>query len=140
MAAQYSGEREDVSDFARELARIANLESLAGCSVLVLSLTPILNIHFAAELEIIRSLLDAGTRVHVLVCDRDLPTCHPNPSHLSSVCTACASTGARTLKKVFEGSSGLNVHKVSTDLVDVPQTKRVKLDNREAEFLRAARQ
>lgn len=139
MAAQYSDEREDVSDFARELARIANLESLAGCSVLVLSLTPILNIHFAAELEIIRSLLDADTRVHVLVCDRDLPTCHPNPSHLSSVCTACASTGARTLKKVFEGSSELNVHKVSIDLVDVPQTKRVKLDNREAEFLRAAR-
>ncbi len=126
------------SNLAQDLCQHAGVNRLTDKSVLVLSLTAILNIHFAAELEIVKTLLSEGANVHLLLCDTNLATCHPNPSHLLSICKACRSTSRRTIQEVFGDNPQLHLHTISSTVRDCSSSEDGNLEHLKMAFSKAA--
>ena len=65
--------------------------------------------HFETELELATKYINDGHNVIFLLCDGDLPTCDPNPSHKLSICTKCKSRRDSGLK--WLGKSNVQVQK-----------------------------
>ncbi len=47
------------------------------------------SLHFETDLELAQKELDEGNEITVVYCDGELPTCEPNPKHVSIMCRRC---------------------------------------------------
>jgi hypothetical protein len=96
--------------------------------------------HFATQLEIIQSHLDAGDKVMVLTCRFTLRACHLNLNHVFPVCLKCIGYRLAGLKLVSENLESKNIYlltrqdkqelkNIRKDFNTIEELKRFKIDN-----------
>ena len=78
----------------------ANIKSDREHPILITSFISLQHIHFAAELELINSLNQAGFSVLLVRCSSGLGRCFANPEGLISRCRACKSTNRNIYRHI----------------------------------------
>lgn len=79
--------------------------------------------HFETDLELMYELLQEGHEVFALVCDRVLPTCYSNPTHLKPGCIKCVARRRAAFNKIKLPSKNIfSLTKKGIDFSQIPLT------------------